>query len=779
MSLDNFLNKEKTWNISVCFFLAYVFFASVGVNAQAITAGDEETTEVEMAKGQAAFKNGDFATALVHWTSAIDRFKAQSAYGKLSDALTYRAQALQALGRYRIALRDQKNALVIAKQARDSRRVAAVQGSLGNAYLLSGSISEARRQLEESISLAKDIEAQRLAAVSLNNLGNLFFYEQLYEEALSRYKEAINLTENTNADVLLVKVLINAARASIQIDQLREAEALLGRATDTSQLLEASHDKAFGLIAIGRLLQQLSDRLPQSGSRMNLLTYRVFVEAEQIALELGDLRSASLAAGYLGQLYEGENRYNESLQLTNLATFRAQQISAPELLYRWQWQTGRLLKAQGKTDSAASAFRLAVNNLQSIRQDITSKYTGNRLSFRDTVGLVFYEFVELLLQQEKAAYRPEDKARYLKEARDTIEALKSAELQDYFLDDCVVEQKSKIAALEAVAPGAAIIYPILFADRIELLLSISDRIERYTVDVSLSALTVQVRHLRRRLQRESGRRYLRHAYKIYSWLVLPIEQTLAAHNIDTLVIVPDGPLRTIPMAALHDGQQLLIHRFGIVTTPGLSLTDPRPLRSEAVQALGAGLSKSVQGYSALPGVASELEAIEKMYGGTRLQDEAFITQNLRKELTDTPYSIVHVATHARFESNVRKSFLLTYDGNLNLDQLEEIVGLSQYRDQPVELLTLSACQTALGDDRAALGLAGVAVKSGARSALATLWNVSDKATSLLVTEFYRQLTDLSLSKAEALRRAQLKLVNDTRFQHPAFWSPFLLIGNWL
>lgn len=97
----------------------------------------------------------------------------------------------------------------------------------------------------------------------------------------------------------------------------------------------------------------------------------------------------------------------------------------------------------------------------------------------------------------------------------------------------------------------------------------------------------------------------------------------------------------------------------------------------------------------------------------------------------------------------------------------------------MELLTLSACQTAAGDDRAALGLAGVAVKAGARSALATLWFINDQATALLITEFYHQLRDPDLSKAKALQRAQLILLNDRRYQHPGYWSPFLLIGNWL
>ncbi|MGC4098483.1 MAG: CHAT domain-containing protein [Nitrospira sp.] len=140
---------------------------------------------------------------------------------------------------------------------------------------------------------------------------------------------------------------------------------------------------------------------------------------------------------------------------------------------------------------------------------------------------------------------------------------------------------------------------------------------------------------------------------------------------------------------------------------------------------------------------------------------------------------MHIATHGKFSPNVQDSFLLTHDGKLTMQTLDQLVGLFRYRQEPLELLTLSACQTGVGDDRAALGLAGVALKAGARSALATLWFINDEASATLIAEFYRQLHQPSLSKAVALQRAQMKLVNDRVYEHPAYWSPFLLLNNWL
>jgi CHAT domain-containing protein len=128
---------------------------------------------------------------------------------------------------------------------------------------------------------------------------------------------------------------------------------------------------------------------------------------------------------------------------------------------------------------------------------------------------------------------------------------------------------------------------------------------------------------------------------------------------------------------------------------------------------------------------------------------------------------------------VDETFLLTYDGQLSIERLGDFVGLFRFRDQPLELLTLSACDTAAGDDRAALGLAGIAVRAGARTALGTLWKVNDRAASQLVVEFYRQLQNQEVSRAVALQRAQRRLIRDARYWHPGYWSPFVLINNWL
>jgi CHAT domain-containing protein len=266
---------------------------------------------------------------------------------------------------------------------------------------------------------------------------------------------------------------------------------------------------------------------------------------------------------------------------------------------------------------------------------------------------------------------------------------------------------------------------------------------------------------------------------LYEWLIAPVVADLRRDKVTTLIFVPDGPLRGIPPAALYDGKRFLIEEFSVSTTLGLTLTSPRPIARDSVRVLAGGLTVSRDGFSQMPGVAAELDEVARIYESTELRDDKFRVDSVTDELSAGNYSVVHIATHGQFNRDFHKSFLLAYDGRITMDALEQMVGLRRFQNEPVELLMLSACETAAGDDQAALGLAGVALKAGARSAVATLWSVYDEATAQLVGTFYERLQDKNLSKAEALRQAQLGLLRDPRYAHPAVWSPFLLLGNWL
>jgi CHAT domain-containing protein len=238
----------------------------------------------------------------------------------------------------------------------------------------------------------------------------------------------------------------------------------------------------------------------------------------------------------------------------------------------------------------------------------------------------------------------------------------------------------------------------------------------------------------------------------------------------------------VPLAALHDRErgEFLIEQIPVAMLPSLALTDPRPLPRGSLRLLAAGISEGVQGYPPVVRVRNEIEAVHAAFPGRTLLDRDFQVSRFVSEVEERPFGIVHVASHAEFSDDPDGSFLLAYDGKISLERLATVVGTTRFRsEQPLELLALSACETAAGNDRAALGLAGVALRSGARSALATLWSVNDEAAARLVTSFYRELGRPELSRAQALQAAQLGLLHTREWSHPALWSPFVLISSWL
>jgi len=501
-------------------------------------------------------------------------------------------------------------------------------------------------------------------------------------------------------------------------------------------------------------------------------------KAEKSAEAVGDARARSYALGYLAGLYEDRGRNDEALRITQRAIFYAQ-ADAPESLYRWQWQAARILRKQGETEQAIGAYKQAVATLQSIRFEMAHSYATGEASFREAVGPVFFELVDLLLQTAPESSELAAQQARLLEVRETVDLLKAAELRDYFRDECVDALESKIEGLEQVSPSAVVIYPVILPDRLELLLTFPAGVRRATVNVTSETLGAEMRLLRALLEKRTTRQYLPHAQRLYDWLIRPFEADLAQLPIDTLVIVPDGPLRTIPIAALHDGSHFLVDRYALATTPGLSLTDPRPLQRGDLEVFLSGLSEPVQGFAPLDHVPQELASIQALYGGKLLLDRDFRVPRLEAELADREFGIVHIASHAEFSENVEQSFLLTWDGRLTLERMSEDVRRTRLREKPIELLTLSACDTAQGGERAALGLAGVAIQAGARSALGTLWSVNDSAAADLMAEFYLQLSDPSVSKAIALQRAQQKVARNPSYADPFYWAPYLLIGNWL
>ncbi|MCS7226988.1 MAG: CHAT domain-containing protein [Gloeomargarita sp. SKYB31] len=295
--------------------------------------------------------------------------------------------------------------------------------------------------------------------------------------------------------------------------------------------------------------------------------------------------------------------------------------------------------------------------------------------------------------------------------------------------------------------------------------------------------------------------YLKDAQQLYRWLIAPIEPELRARGIETLLFSLDSGLRLLPLAALHDGRQFLVEKYSLSLIPSVNLIDTRyrPLRNVPVLAMGA---DTFVNQSPLPAVPVELRVITEVWPGRQFLNQEFTIERLTQERRQTGYPIVHLATHADFAPGRLENSYIEFGNNQRLP-FPQLRRLPLREPNPVELLTLSACRTAVGDANAELGFAGLAVQTGAKSALASLWYVSDEGTLALMNEFYRNLQQAPI-KAEALRQAQIALLRgqvvlkggelrsvrgnvpvppviaqrgDQPLNHPYYWAGFTLIGS--
>jgi len=350
---------------------------------------------------------------------------------------------------------------------------------------------------------------------------------------------------------------------------------------------------------------------------------------------------------------------------------------------------------------------------------------------------------------------------------------------------------------------SALIYAVSIPDQLDVMVLLPDGqlLHHRVADATPEVVAASIRQLRMELSdlRSFPRDYLPPAQQLYAWLLAPIAPTLEAQGIEQLIFCLGGKLRGVPMAALHDGQRFLPERYSVAIIPAFNLLDRRPPDLEDVQILAMGASE-FQTQAPLPAVPAELAAIRQLWPSEVELNQAFTVENLRQQRSRQPFSIIHLATHADFAPGAAQdSYIQFWNRRLRLTQLREM----DLQTPPVELLVLSACRTAVGDTQAELGFAGLAVQSGAKAALASLWAISDAGTVFFMTGFYQALK-VAPTKGEALRQTQLAMLEgrlnlesptvqaalqgiaipDTvrnlspgGLTHPYYWSGFTLIGN--
>ena len=750
------------------------------------------------------------------------------------------------------------SALQIADSTADRSGQVAALGSLGEAYRLNGQLERALVYLEQGKTVSSTLNNPTLEAAIFNSLGNAAFSlaqinyrraseasgsgdlvsaqsqqaagEELNTAAIEYFQQSYDLAIAQQDISAQMRSLLSLIFANERAGATAAAERYQQLAFTALEQLPDSQDKAFAAIKLADFLYPLAVSAAYTARRSTPLP--PVIEAQAItllnqALSIGKAidnpRIVSFAYGKLGGVEERAGRYQAALEHTQKARLAADQnLAAKDSLYLWEWQMGRILRATDQLAESTQAYRQAIDLLEQIRSDILSADQDLQFDFRDTVEPVYRQYAELTLQsipEIVTLQKGEQAFEKLDTTLVTLDSLKVAELQSYFANDCVIAPV--VTRVDAVgdSPATAVFSTaILSADSLAagsaMQTAGSTRSEQLAVIVSLpdggkkmaqvtlgqTEITEQINQFRKTLERglyESIAEYkIEYSQQLYDWLVRPFEQDLV--GVETLVFVNDGLLRSVPMSALHDGQQFLIEKFAVATTPSLTLTDPERIqRPTKLSALLMGVSEQpqVQGYAfqKLPAVDEELKEVsQQLPNNDVLLNQDLSLAALRQTLEQKDYRILHMATHGTFGFDPSSNFVVMgakqtglldeFNETLTISDLDELIrSVGDPNREPIELLTLTACETAVGDNRATLGLAGVAIRAGVRSAIATLWSVSDASSADLISQFYSNLQDPTLTKARALQQAQISMIEaeGTPNIHPYRWAPFTLIGNWL
>jgi CHAT domain-containing protein len=677
---------------------------------------------------------------------------------------------------------------------------AAVELAVGYNLFLLNRLNAAEQHLQAAY--PKAVGNIYLQALADQYLANLYFASGESKQALSHVDHGLNLLQAGDHPGLRLSLELLAWGVSPD-GSAEKAQKLLSLAARIEKLPYGLVKSKLGLktaqLAVGLKAQALpggviADLQQQSYQLLNPLLSQGY--------RLTQPRLAAEAIGTMAELYQWQGRLQEALALSKQAITLAEAVNQRELLTKLAAQSGDLYRSLGDDERALAAYDAAVNNLYSIRVEMPISMPDGRSVLNTLIDPIYRTYVDLLLQS-KGATEPAQSDQLLAKAIDSMEAIKEADMQDFFLGRCSIGTQNGHNWQQLSLADAAIFYPILLKDRVELLLKTDRGIVRHTVKVPVEQIRQQAEALVKALQH--GKDYRSASKQLYEWLFAPVKDELQHAQPGVILYVPDRSLRSVPLAALNDGRTFVIEQYGIVTLPGLSLnslsaTETRKLPESRV--LLAGLSRpdgaSIDQLPAeitgqlsdgplsreaiieelsLPSVEEEIRKVAEKAKTTTLLNNEFTAAALMTDIERGDYGKVHIASHGYFGKNARESFIMAYDQNMSLLEIKDTLEVDTLKTKPIDLLTLSACRTAEGNDSILLGFSGLAVKSNVLSAIGSLWSINDDATMEFMRLFYDGLAE-SNNKSLAMRKAQVAMIKNKEFRHPFFWAPFILIGDW-
>ena len=528
---------------------------------------------------------------------------------------------------------------------------------LASSYRGLGNYQAARESIEAALSLTT---ARSFMLAELQNEKGLIYLANGSEKlAKSQFEYAFTSAQREEKALLSAEIASNLAKLAIEEYDIDSIHIQLRQASMLAEKLETNGDSAFLFLTLGKLYAHAAEELDY-GPQYVRLAFDHYSRAIEYAEDHNLLNIAAYGYGYIGLLYEEDERFTESLAYSKKAEELAQRIGDQQSLYQWQWLSARNLWELDRKNESGEKYAAAVENLRPIRARLL---TAEGKSYGKLLGPLYYQYADYLLRSAVSETDTESRLRSLSSVRELLEEIKLAELQDYFKSDCNVQSSGSIDDISS-GEDTLTLYPVLLEDRVEMLLSNGKVIKRYSSEISRKEITRMITKFRSEIQVNTGtREYLKLAQELYNFIIRPIEAEIDYSRANTLVLVPDGPLRTIPISALHDGEKFLVEKIAVAVTPGLTLTET----SEATKAKGifaGGLSQARQGFSELPAVEGELGMLEEELSAAVLKNDTFTEQAIAQGLSVENFSIAHFATHGNSALITVSHFCLPTMANL-------------------------------------------------------------------------------------------------------------------
>ncbi len=760
----------------------------------------------------------------------------------------------QSIGEYKKAINYYQQALAIIREVGNRAGEGAILNNLGFIYSDLGKYEEAIAYYQEALAITRKVGNRAGEGAILNNLGEVYRNLGKYEEAVAYYQQALAIREEVGDRSGEGTTLNNLGAVYRSLGKYEEAITYYQQAL-------AIHREVGNSPVEGTTLNNLGLIYSDLGKYEEAITY--YQQALAIHQEVGNRQMEGSTLHNLGYLLQNQNQPQLAIiflkQSVNIyETIRAdikglptdQQESYTATVANTYRKLGDLLLQQNRILEAQQVLDLLkIQELEDYLQNVRGEGDEKVVNLAPEINIIT-EYAQLQdkaiangkalsqLQEEvkgiPLAQRSEAQLQRLKTLTNQREELvtlltsfaKREDVQTWVQQLSLISQgrnvpldqlKSISDDLQDIDQNAVLLYPLILEDRLELLLTTPNSPPiRRTVTVSREELNRTIVAYRQALKQRSPD-VRKHGQKLYNWLIKPLENDLATAETETIIYAPDGQLRYIPLAALHDGEQWLVERFRVNNITARSLTDWDDKPSQELNILAGAF---VEGnhevkvgdhtfpFSGLKFAGREVEILASTIPTTdKLVDEAFNKDTFEDNM-DT-YTVLHFATHAALvPGKPEESFILFGNGEtVSLKEVDEKWSINN-----VDLVVLSACQTGLGgelgeDGREILGFGYLMQDAGAKAAIASLWSVDDGGTQALMNAFYAALATKKYTKAEALRQAQIALITGdysalsddprgaveirARFEeglegltqnslaHPYYWGPFILIGNGL